>query len=177
MAIARSIFPRKRLELSWGDFGSGLCECVQAGWQEKIRSTTTCKQDGIEHHAACHQPGDTPNDQNAHRASLEQQIEGWWCERSLSAKLQTATHKEDPPKSIDGALVCLSVRSGLDLALHSLNLPRGSEVIMSAVTIKHMVRFSNHIDYSSLNLISCVLLRSLPKGAYCGAPWLSAYCD
>jgi dTDP-4-amino-4,6-dideoxygalactose transaminase len=37
-------------------------------------------------------------------------------------------------------LVCLSVRSGLDLLLEELALPRGSEVLVSALTIPDMVR-------------------------------------
>ena len=37
------------------------------------------------------------------------------------------------------ALACLSVRSGFDLLLASLNLPAGSEVLVSAVTIPDMV--------------------------------------
>ena len=38
------------------------------------------------------------------------------------------------------ALACLSVRSGFDLLLRCLALPRGSEVLISAVTIPDMVR-------------------------------------
>ncbi|WP_339728599.1 aminotransferase class I/II-fold pyridoxal phosphate-dependent enzyme [uncultured Gimesia sp.] len=36
------------------------------------------------------------------------------------------------------ALVCLSVRSGFDLLLQALNLPPGSEILFSAVTIQDM---------------------------------------
>jgi perosamine synthetase len=39
-----------------------------------------------------------------------------------------------------GALACLSVRSGFDLLLQALALPRGSEILVSAVTIRDMVR-------------------------------------
>lgn len=43
--------------------------------------------------------------------------------------------------SPDGdALACLSVRTGFDLLLTALDLPRGSEVLVSAVTIRDMVR-------------------------------------
>ena len=45
----------------------------------------------------------------------------------------------------DGALTCLSVRSALDLALSCLALPQGGEVLVSAVTIKHMVSRTSHI--------------------------------
>lgn len=38
------------------------------------------------------------------------------------------------------AMICLSVRSGFDLVLQSLNFPAGSEIIMSAITIPDMVR-------------------------------------
>jgi dTDP-4-amino-4,6-dideoxygalactose transaminase len=38
------------------------------------------------------------------------------------------------------ALVCLSVRSGLDLLLAALEYPKGSEILVSAITIRDMVR-------------------------------------
>src|SRR5262245_30591893 len=38
------------------------------------------------------------------------------------------------------ALACLSVRSGFDLWLSALALPPGSEVLVSAITIRDMVR-------------------------------------
>jgi dTDP-4-amino-4,6-dideoxygalactose transaminase len=38
------------------------------------------------------------------------------------------------------ALACLSVRSGFDLLLQALALPAGSEILVSAVTIRDMVR-------------------------------------
>lgn len=40
----------------------------------------------------------------------------------------------------DDRLVCLSVRSGFDLLLKTLALPAGSEILVSAVTIRDMVR-------------------------------------
>ncbi|MCE5267806.1 MAG: aminotransferase class I/II-fold pyridoxal phosphate-dependent enzyme, partial [Planctomycetaceae bacterium] len=40
----------------------------------------------------------------------------------------------------DQAICCLSVRSGFDLLLETLALPRGSEVLVSAITIPDMVR-------------------------------------
>ena len=40
----------------------------------------------------------------------------------------------------DDALACLSVRSGFDLLLEALDLPAGSEVLISAITIPDMVR-------------------------------------
>ncbi len=45
----------------------------------------------------------------------------------------------------DGAaLACLSVRTGFDLLLQDLALPRGSEVLVSAVTIPDMLRLVEH---------------------------------
>ncbi|HEX4128815.1 MAG TPA: DegT/DnrJ/EryC1/StrS family aminotransferase [Pirellulales bacterium] len=38
------------------------------------------------------------------------------------------------------AIACLSVRSGFDLLLSALELPRESDVLISAITIPHMVR-------------------------------------
>lgn len=42
------------------------------------------------------------------------------------------------------ALACLSVRSGFDLLLGALALPPGSEVLVSAITIPHMVQIIEH---------------------------------
>jgi len=42
------------------------------------------------------------------------------------------------------ALACLSVRSGLDLLLGTLAYPKGSEVLVSAVTIRDMVKIVEH---------------------------------
>jgi perosamine synthetase len=42
--------------------------------------------------------------------------------------------------SAGDALACLSVRSGFDLWLEALQLPPGSEVLVSAITIRDMVR-------------------------------------
>lgn len=47
--------------------------------------------------------------------------------------------------STDGrAFACLSVRTGLDLVLKALELPAGSEVLISAITISDMVRIIEH---------------------------------
>src|SRR5215211_8161039 len=46
-----------------------------------------------------------------------------------------------PPQE---AILSLSVRSGLDLLLTALELPAGSEMIVSAVTIQDMVRIIEH---------------------------------
>jgi dTDP-4-amino-4,6-dideoxygalactose transaminase len=39
----------------------------------------------------------------------------------------------------EDVLACLSVRSGFDLLLGALQLPTGSEVLVSAITIRHMI--------------------------------------
>jgi perosamine synthetase len=44
----------------------------------------------------------------------------------------------------DNTLACLSVRSGFDLFLGALDLPRGSEVLVSAITIPDMIRIIEH---------------------------------
>ena len=41
-------------------------------------------------------------------------------------------------------LACLSVRSGFDLLLDALELPRGAEVLVSAITIPDMIRIIEH---------------------------------
>ncbi len=42
------------------------------------------------------------------------------------------------------AVVCLSVRTGFDLLLSQLSLPRGSEVLVSAITIRDMAKIIEH---------------------------------
>jgi dTDP-4-amino-4,6-dideoxygalactose transaminase len=44
----------------------------------------------------------------------------------------------------DRALPCLSVRTGFDMVLTALQLPAGSEVLVSAITIPDMVRIIEH---------------------------------
>jgi perosamine synthetase len=44
----------------------------------------------------------------------------------------------------DRALPCLSVRTGFDLLLTELQLPAGSEILVSAITIPDMVRIIEH---------------------------------
>jgi perosamine synthetase len=44
----------------------------------------------------------------------------------------------------ENTLACFSVRSGFDLFLGSLGLPRGSEALVSAITIRDMVRIIEH---------------------------------
>lgn len=56
-----------------------------------------------------------------------------WDRRAIQRKIERAWSDSDD------VLACLSVRSGFDLLLEELNLPRGSEVLLSAVTIWHMV--------------------------------------
>lgn len=46
--------------------------------------------------------------------------------------------------SAERMLACLSVRSGFDLLLDTLDLPRGSEVLVSAITIPDMIRIIEH---------------------------------
>jgi dTDP-4-amino-4,6-dideoxygalactose transaminase len=76
------------------------------------------------------------------REALEWRVENAWSEAA-------------------DALVCLSVRSGLDLLLSALAYPRGSEILVSAVTIRDMVRVIEHhglvpvpvdLDMSSLGV-------------------------
>ena len=53
---------------------------------------------------------------------------------------------EDNWSARDDSLVCLSVRTGFDLLLQALDLPAGSEVLMSALTIDGMVRVVREHD-------------------------------
>ncbi len=60
------------------------------------------------------------------------------CRRLDRARLVCQVKQSWPTAA--GCLPCLSVRSGFDLLLQVLDLPQGSEVLMSAVTIHDMVR-------------------------------------
>lgn len=44
----------------------------------------------------------------------------------------------------EDGVVCLSVRSGLDLFLRAMDFPQGSEILVTAVTIRDMVRIVEH---------------------------------
>ena len=55
------------------------------------------------------------------RASVSRRVESLW-------------------PAVENTLACLSVRSGFDLLLAALGLPRGSEVLVSAITIPDMIR-------------------------------------
>ncbi|MEO0534212.1 MAG: DegT/DnrJ/EryC1/StrS family aminotransferase [Cyanobacteria bacterium P01_A01_bin.123] len=55
------------------------------------------------------------------RKAIETRLEQLWSEK-------------------DASLVCLSVRSGFDALLHTLNFPAGTEILVSAVTIRGMIR-------------------------------------
>lgn len=68
------------------------------------------------------------------------------------------------------AIVCLSVRSGLDLLLSALAFPPGSEILVSAITIRDMVRIVQHhglvpvpvdLDMDTLAVTTDALARAL----------------
>lgn len=71
---------------------------------------------------------------------------GWWDVLSgvgscLMADQETAERKlRQAWPGGDAGLACLSVRSGFDALLSVLDLPAGSEVLVSAVTIRDMTR-------------------------------------
>lgn len=64
---------------------------------------------------------------NSQRLALQNDLEDWWISDSTGE-----------------AVACLSVRSGWDLLLQGLQLPPGSEVAMSALTIPDMVTIVRH---------------------------------
>lgn len=87
------MWPRKRLDLGWGDLGSAAAHCALPG----------------------------------SRRALAETLESHWSPAG-------------------DALVCLSVRSAFDLLLSALQLPPGSEVLISAVTINDMARIIEEHD-------------------------------
>ncbi len=61
-------------------------------------------------------------------------------ERAAAAAVEGWFAPEGRPAEESEAVACLSVRSGLDLYLRLLALPRGSEILMSALTIPDMCK-------------------------------------
>src|SRR5262245_21062104 len=61
------------------------------------------------------------------------------------ASRAAAAQRADQAWSPNGnTVVTLSVRSGFDLLLEALDLPAGSEILVSAVTIRDMTRIIEH---------------------------------
>ena len=79
---------------------------------------------------------------------VRKRIDIGWCDLLsglvncwIPGRRAAAAEAVEAAWSSDGrACACLSVRSGLDLALTALELPAGSEVLVSAMTIPDMVR-------------------------------------
>ncbi len=67
-------------------------------------------------------------------------VVGLWACATPRRRGTLARRLESRWSPANDALVCLSVRTGFDLYLTALGLPRGSEVLISAVTIPDMVR-------------------------------------
>jgi len=76
---------------------------------------------------------------------------GWTDLAMGAASCLVPRRRQDVQRRVEGlwardedALACLSVRSGLDLLLRILDYPKGSEVLVSAVTIRDIVRIIEH---------------------------------
>jgi dTDP-4-amino-4,6-dideoxygalactose transaminase len=75
-------------------------------------------------------------------AFSKRRVESWFAANPTSGPTNEVGAKSAAPAR--GALCCLSVRTGFDLYLQTLALPRGSEVLMSALTIPDMWRIVEH---------------------------------
>ena len=75
---------------------------------------------------------------------------GWWdlavgmARCSLPGNRTSPRAKVEQLWPVDDTVARLSVRSGFDLLLGALDLPRGSEILFSAVTVADMVRIARH---------------------------------
>jgi len=76
---------------------------------------------------------------------------GWSDLAMAAASCLVPGRREDMQRRVEtlwargsDALTCLSVRSGLDLLLTTLDYPKGTEVLVSAVTIRDIVRVVEH---------------------------------
>ncbi len=68
-----------------------------------------------------------------------------WSDLAFAAMRSMMSPREDVARELEdvwnsNTLACLSVRSSFDLYLSALDLPKGSEVLVSAITIPDMVR-------------------------------------
>lgn len=91
LALSVSMYPRKRLDISWNDMTAGVAGCL------------------------------VPTDAEFQRGV----VESLWSPGGE-------------------AFACLSIRTGFDLLLRALELPPDSEVLVSAITIPHMVDIIEH---------------------------------
>lgn len=108
------VVPRRRLEIDFDDIGAGLLACAA-------------------------QP-------EASRAALTREIEEYFSEPPAEADDGDGVRGGEDSGGDGGrdAVVCLSVRTGLDALLRALQLPRGTEVAMSAISIHDMVVVVEH---------------------------------
>jgi len=92
----------------------------------------------------------------------------WACVQPGRRQTETARLEERWSAAGD-AVACLSVRSGLDLLLATVDWPPGSEVLVSAITIRDMVRIVQHhglvpvpvdLDMDALALTTAALERA-----------------
>ena len=67
----------------------------------------------------------------------------WYCGLPCAHAEQSVADSWSPNSN---SLVCLSVRTGFDLLFQALNLPAGSEVLVSALTIDGMLRVIEEHD-------------------------------
>ena len=116
--------PRGRIDLEAADlaFGLGRCAARASGRLQNVlgrkrKDSTT---------AAVATQNQTANEKDEKRRAVEEFFEDDCSNDSAGGKSR--------------ALVALSVRTGFDLVLRASRFPRGSEVLMSAVTIRDMVK-------------------------------------
>jgi dTDP-4-amino-4,6-dideoxygalactose transaminase len=77
----------------------------------------------------------------------------WQCAAAREEDRAALTHSIErfwAPEG--GGFCCLSVRTAFDLYLRALALPQGTEILMTAVTIKDMVRIAEHHGLSVVAL-------------------------
>jgi dTDP-4-amino-4,6-dideoxygalactose transaminase len=109
------MYARKRLDIGCMDLLAGLRACATAFDEEGPRMR-------IEHALSPPSPPKFSPPPRSHHGEASRETAG----------------------SRSQALACLSVRSGLDLFLQEVALPRGSEVLMSALTIPDMWKIVEH---------------------------------
>jgi len=123
---------RKRIDIGWLDLLSARFNCVLPG-------SRSAASEAAEAAWSCA----GPLKQVAERR--EPSGDSAFHPQRPGGSRRSATSNELFQRTTDGrAFACLSVRSGLDLLLKALELPPGSEVLVSALTIPDMVRIIEH---------------------------------
>ena len=127
-----SIFPRKRLDISFTDIAYGMQQCL-------VPDTAARRAKILEEIAAAWgEDVAADSDEDSDFDDSDSDDDGGGLRGGTGAATPAAGSPISVSASSKFVMVALSVRSSLDALLTVLALPAGTEVVMSAVCIKDM---------------------------------------